>query len=274
MARTTEEIRASLEDLKNANPLLVVLQGTQAGLYWDNLLDIIAAALSTFETNWDNFKELLKREKAAEDVGGEGWYAAKALLYQDGDTPTRTGIDKPYTYDTIDESKRIISFVSTSENETDRSITLRVAKDAGGGIPEALTGTELTNFNGYLANYVKRVGIGLSATSAAADDVRLTGTLIVVNGFDLATIKSNVETAINNYLNTSDGKLIFGGKVLVSEILETALGVEGVADLQLTLKEGRPNGGVYASFDFEYITVAGYASLQEWDANITAQFES
>ena len=65
----------------------------------------------------------------------------------------------------------------------------------------------------------------------------LTANVSVLQGFDLATVNSDIETAIIQYINN----LNIGDDVIVSEIIEQAMGVSGVFDFKITnLSGGSP----------------------------------
>jgi uncharacterized phage protein gp47/JayE len=62
----------------------------------------------------------------------------------------------------------------------------------------------------------------------------LTASVVTLQGFDLETVKNQIKTAILNYINN----LNIGADVIVSEIIEQAMGVNGVFNFKVTSISG------------------------------------
>ncbi|HUW17259.1 MAG TPA: hypothetical protein VMW94_09300, partial [Actinomycetes bacterium] len=99
--------------------------------------------------------------------------------------------------------------------------------------------------DGDPTNPIQRPGVraaGIRATVLAPTAVfqTLTGSIAVLEDFDPALVAVNVESAIQDYINTLD----IGFDVIVAEIVERSMGVTGMFNFAIIDLSGSGAGGV------------------------------
>ena len=86
MARTIPQIQAALAAARAARPELAALISPSATALYVLIEYVVAVAQWTHETLWDRFQADVNTVVARAPVGTPGWYADRALQFQQGDT--------------------------------------------------------------------------------------------------------------------------------------------------------------------------------------------
>lgn len=221
MARTIEQIQTEIITKKQSYTELNGLSSTSQVAIWRLWVFITAFAIHALETLFDIFKAEVNTIIASKQPGTPSWYIERIKEFQLGDQLN------PLTgqYDTIDTSKRIITRAAYKEDSG--TLTIKVAKGETGS-NEPLTATELTQLESYVEK-IKFAGTIISIISLNASKLRLTATVYHDGIYDPSEIQTNVESAINTYLENLD----FNGLLYENKIIDAIQAVEGVNDVTL-----------------------------------------
>jgi hypothetical protein len=247
MARSTEEIYNSMVAHKATLPELAGMYTQSRTSFYAKLLWLVAYSHNLLEQFFDLFKKEIDDKLAQKEPGTSSWYVQILKeVYQDGDDLVVK--DGKITYNTIDESKRIIS--RASYKETGGQLKLKVAKgDINDG--QALSAEERTRVENFLERF-KYAGTGIELISLNADKLRVEGT-IYYNGIqDAAVVKTNVVEALRQYcLNLAED-----GMVRRIKVVDAIQGVTGVIDADVTINGIA--GVTVTPITLSYETTAGY----------------
>jgi len=267
MARTIAEIQNSIIASKDSYANLSGLNSPSQTSKWRLFTYIVAVAISFLEQIIDIFKVEIETKLVNKVSGTAQWIKNNLFLFQyDATTPQIVQIDADYkiSYPVFNESLQIISQVAL-EVLDNNLIQIKVAKETP---PVPLTTIEKTAVEGYL-DEIMPAGIQTTVISEISDKIVIKAN-VYYNGMYSSIIQTNVEGAINNYLEN----LPFGGKFVVSELQDKIMGVAGVKDVDLDRIQARRDyqtfvyGGNYQIYRLEgstadvnnrfYNTYAGY----------------
>lgn len=183
-------------------------------------------------------------------VGTAEWYVDIAKQFQYGDTFRLNPITRVPEYATVDTTKQIIASVTTLD--LNRSLYLKVRrKDTN-----ILTEDEKNAFVGYMSK-AKEAGTELLIENFEGDLLTLNIDLKYNPAFDLNTIKTNVESVINNYIVN----LPFDSIFLTNKLVDLLQLVDGVVDPRFISQSAINSIGNTTVFQFEYLSNAGWCQI-------------
>lgn len=246
-------------DISTEQELLDKLSSTSRVAIWVQLFHVVAVNINTFEQLMDTFRNEIDETIANNVYGTERWWVTQLKKFQYGDTLTFVN-DQP-TYDPVTPANRIVT-AAAAITSTGGVITLKAAKTSGGSLV-ALSTAELTALNAYV-DLITPAGVYPTATSNAADELRLTATVYVdpqvINLADGSLLSDPsvypVEDAINAYLS-GFSTINFNGQVNQSLLKDRVQLVTGVNDFVISLAEVDTGTG-YTAIGRLYQTSAGY----------------
>lgn len=252
MARSTEEITATMDAAQAASPVLSVLNSPSLVAIYTAWKFIIASISNQSEQLYDIKVTKLEAIAAAIPACSDAWLRAQVLLFQyDATAPQVIQID-PITfapsYPIVDATKRIITRCSV-KTASGGQVAVKVAKNEP---PEALTVGELAAVDAYLnqnttsaavgiVGGIGFVGMQIGVTTASPDRLYVKGT-IYYNGQYSQVIAANVIAAIDAYL----AAIPFDGVVKVIGLTDAIQNVAGVTDLKLEEVAMRDSGTGWA----------------------------
>jgi hypothetical protein len=232
MARSIEEILNQILDAKNSEPALVSLNSSSKVSLYRLFAWCVATATHIHERTWELFKADLEKIADEANVGTAKWLQRKVLEFQHGSS--LVVVNDTVKYNTIDNTKRIITRCSIKENSSNRNVSVKVAKSDGLGGLTKLDTAETAGLKSYL-NQIKMAGTKLIITTLDADRIAINADVYYDAAYLPATVKSNVITAINSYLANID----FNGNIYLSQLTDVIQSVEGVKDVVLNSVKGR-----------------------------------
>ena len=254
MARTQTEIYNSLLAQKAAETTLNVFNSTSATALWRLILWVCAAGITALELVFDAFKIEVNTKAAAAQVGNAAWYRNRIFDFQYGDNLVfQSGI---YRYATIDETKKIVKRCAVDE-AVDLTIggvlRVKVAKESSGNLTE-LTSPE----KDALASYIKKIrfaGTKFQIFSNNGDVLKVSFQVYFDPIIPLTTVKTNVETAVTNYV----ANLPFNGELLISKLTDEIQKIDGVVDVVFVTAASKfSTGDAYETFTRTKIAGGGY----------------
>lgn len=244
--------------IDDAQTLLSDLTSTSKVAIWRLWAWITAVAINIHENIFALFEQEINARAAAVPTGTPIWYYETGLLFQYGDALTWNGAQ--YVYATITPANRVVDLLAVVD--LGFQVRFKAAKFVA-GVPTALSGAELSAFEGYILK-IKFAGTATSVTSGPADDLKL-DYFIKYDPLVLAPDGSLLENpaifpvidAINNY---SSG-LPFNGRLSLMQLTDAVQNASGVLDVTLNSAFAKFGALPYTPINKEYIPDAGYLTL-------------
>lgn len=268
MARTINEIEGEMIALKEAAPQLDGLTSNSRVSVWRLIFNICATGIKIVEDLFDVHKKIVDLAALNAIAGTRAWYAAETLLYQFGDELVYNAETGNFGYQIIDPDKRVVKLAASQDDSTGRVYVKAAKINAGTGIAEPLSGSELGGLTGYWSQK-KFAGTNLTVLSELPDLAKIAYRLIydpnVLNGdgelLAEPTIKP-VEDAINKFF-VDFGVKNFAGIFQIVDLTDAVQAVDGLINTAPTIVDMKKNDGtgeinVLATDDNRYASVAGY----------------
>lgn len=244
MSRTIKEIydtavkernkRLELNEFSNDSKLSIM-----NGITW-----AVASVIYSFEVLLDVFAIDISKIINSRVNGTPHYYANALLEYQKGDVLSVRSDGLAFGYDTIDESKRIITQVSYSESTSDANLDskliYKVATEEKGKL-SALSSEDLVLINSYIRQ-IKFAGTRIEVISNKGDV--LVPRLSVY--YDGSILESELYEAIENQLNEYIMNIEFDSGVYVSKIIDAIKKVNHVTDVFID-PDAIPEQGIFLS---------------------------
>lgn len=240
----------SLTPISSFQDLLQQLNSTSKVSVSSLLTYVVAYSEWLTQNNMINFYNEIENKLSEQGVGDEIWLEDLSLAFQEGDMLLYDSTSNSYQYENINTSNQIIKSVSVKENDYGVLIKVR-GRDA-----DLLTTEQLRQFNDYLSKK-KILGQKISVLNVPADNLKFVGTIKFNAQLTESSVRSSVESVINDYIEN----LEFGSIFLKSELIERVMGVCGVRNFTITTLEGKSYSGTYATITDEYEAYSGYLSV-------------
>jgi hypothetical protein len=265
MARTIEQIQASIIANIQATPELAQANSTSTRAIWRLFSYVVAVSILLLEQIIDVFKSDNETYIGQAIPNTASWLTKKIFEFQYSATNPQivqlTNLIPSYTV--VDTSLQIItrcSVVTTISN----NVTVKVAKS---NPPVALTSGELGALQGYV-NAIGVAGIQYNCVSQDADRVYINAD-IYYNGQYSSTIKGTVINAINTYL----ASISFNGQLKVSDLEIIIRNITGVNDVLISDVKARNSTTTFANGTYLiqnkttigriFSTIAGYIIAED-----------
>lgn len=239
MARTIIEIQNQIIASKNSYTELSGLDSPSQVSIWKLWTYIQAVSISLLEQILDLFKVEIEAKLVNHVAGTKNWIKNNIQLFQYSSTdPQIVEISDEYiiTYPVINTNLQIVKQVAI-ETLDNNVVQIKVAKNTP---PEPLDSSEKSALTSFL-NEIMPAGIQIAIYSENPDQIYIKGN-IYFNGMFSAIIQSNVNLAINNYLEN----LPFGGKFVVQELEASILAVAGVNDINISRIQARRDSQTFS----------------------------
>jgi hypothetical protein len=246
---TMDNLLSLVPQLDTHQDLLDDLSSASSVAIWRLFTRTIAYAISTFERNLEEFEDDIQDIIDAQKIMTSEWYVQKSLEYQDGDTISVNETTYEAGYESLDESKQIIT--SASLEEIGNRVILKVIKTGG-----ALNTDEKTRFETYI-NKIKALGTKIEVRSVDGDKLKLYMTIVYNGEKRLGDVQTNVESTINTYITN----LPFNSKIKVISLIDELQKIDGVDDVRFTSAEATDVLGDTTAFSWEYQSYAGWCSI-------------
>lgn len=196
MAKTQDQIYANLQALGFNDPAVLALFSTVAravGIPIDNTLTEIANS-QTSMLNIVNTK----------GYGKDDYYVSTALAFQLGDDLIIDPVTKKDVYAVIDPSKQIIAQAAFEElgSDQERTLFVKIAKkDPVTGLLVQLTNDELAAFTSYYTTF-EIPGLPVTIINKQANILSFAATMTFYKTYNLTTIQTNLQNALNTFRDT------------------------------------------------------------------------
>ena len=238
MATSVKEIYDNIISYKNSREELDGLNSTsQVAIYtmWAYVTSVI---VFTHEVLWDLFRVEIETAISQRINGTSGWYALKALEYQDGDVLQVLDGGTRLGYASVIEDNQIITRAAYEDTVvgSEGQLDLKLAT----GEPDSLaplTGSQRSSVEKYF-NDIKFAGTNLNIVSIRADEVLInpngdpTGTVAIYH--DGARTNAKVQSDIEDAMDAFFINLDFNGIFYIEEFRDSLQVVDGVVDVEIT----------------------------------------
>jgi len=268
MARSIAQIQASIVAAKNADATLSGLTSSSATAIWLLWTWVVATAMWAHENLFDAHKAEVQTIIKTQVPHGVAWYETTAKAFQYGYALPADAV----VYDTIDAAAQVVNFAAAIE--TTNKLRIKVASLSGVNLAP-LSDAQLTAFTAYM-NRVKDAGVRLQCTSAVGDNLRMAMTVyydpLVIDATGKRLDGTN-DTPVLSAIEAFIDGLTFNGKLIVTNVIDAVLAVEGVTTVTLTYCAAQYGAFPYAAIAASYTPDAGYLVLDAayFNANTTYQ---
>jgi hypothetical protein len=258
MARSISTIQAAIAADRATRRELDELNSPSATAIYLLIEYVVALSHWAQETLWDRFKADVDATIAAAPAGTPGWYAARALEFQLGDTLTLLSSGNP-GYAAGTSGAKIVTRSTAKENDLTGKLFIKVAKDGPvAGTLAALVPAELVQVKAYFAR-LRFAGCRLEVVSRDADRLQITANIYYDALLNVPTFQAAVIAAVQAYL----GRLDFAGMVYLAALEDAIQAVPGVRDVQLVQVAARTGTAAPVPIARVYETESGYIVAED-----------
>lgn len=247
MARTLTEIYATAKDCRNQYLELTEFQNSSKMSVLDAFTWVTSACIWGFENILDVFKVDLAKDLQNRINGNAAYYANALLKYQSGDELEMNADGTAFSYPTVDESKRIITRVSYSENQEegfyDKQLILKIATGEPGAY-ERVSDDELLAIRAYF-NQIAFAGTHATIVSRKGDVLVPRVTVYYDGAVSEEEVYENIEDALNEFI----ADISFDGVVYVQKIIDAIQKAEHVVDVYVDTTASDLQGIFVAQYD-------------------------
>ena len=269
MARSVQEVKTEIETTIRTFPSLdgFLLPSDPGGSNvsaFNALIFGVAVAINIFEQLLDVFRIEATDLIRSTSVHNTGNTRQKILDFQFGDVIELDSNFIP-SYPVIDNSKKIVTQCAVTNSDTD-TLTIKVAKGIAPNL-QPLAPNELTALQDYFLGTAVTQGVGVAGVSVIwinqnADKLFIEADIFYLGQFDEATVKTNVISAIESYLDGFQSES-FNGELFMNRLVDQIQAVDGVSRVNLENVIGRTDSqtfpdGTVVDTQGTYLSTSGY----------------
>lgn len=258
---TEKETKATLSGLlplgTDYEDLLTELSSGSKASIWRLQLYIHSFGTWLLEVLFDQFKSDVNDIKNRSIFGTEVWWIDRIFEFQYGYNVEILEDAGQYNigYPIQDTDAQIVAAAALFTDDNGAS-TIKVAKDDGAGNLIKFADLEITAINAY-RDKIQPAGATIEVISLNADDSELVADIYYNPLFELATVQTNVEAAINLYFANLD----FGGVVVVNSLIDVLQALEEIEDIYIYTFKAASSGQTLTNIVRQYEASAGYIKI-------------
>ena len=242
MARTIKEIYSAIVAEKDKRLELNEINSDSKVSVMNGVIWIVSASINVFETILDTYTVDISNVIKDRINGTPAYYVSALLKYQHGDKLKVREDGLGFGYETVDETKRIITQASyqedTNEASFDTKLILKVASGENGKLTP-LTEDQLLMANAYV-NQIKFAGTQIELVSKRGDIIIPRLTVYHDGVLPEETMRENIDNALNAFIMETK----FNSAIYTSSIIQCLMDIEHVVDVYTDLSQS-PQQGVY-----------------------------
>jgi hypothetical protein len=254
MARSLTEIYTASKNIRDQYLELTEFKNSSKMSILDAFTWVVSTCIVVFETIMDTFKIDLAKELQNRINGTPAYYASALLKYQSGDELVINEDGTAFSYDTVNEDKRVISKVSYSEYSSDgfydKILLLKIAT----GIPGAylqIDEKELLAIRAYV-DKIKFAGTIVNVVSRIGDVLIPRVTVYYDGAVDENEVYKNIENALNEFI----AKIDFDGAVYVQKVIDAIQRADHVLDVYVDNSPSDLQGIFVAQYDDDNLLIS------------------
>lgn len=216
---------------------------------------VVTSISSVLQGLWDIFKVDLNDAADAVPTCNDAWWNRELRKFQYEHNLLLDNITKKYYYAEDDLDAQIVSLIAITDQNGKGVI--KVA-EAG---PVPLDVDKKAALNSYIKK-IQPLGSNIVLISQAADLIKLLLNVHYDPIVPLATVKTNVEQAINTYLSSLQFNVGKTGTFYITYLIDAIQAVEGVVDVTVNEISAKQDGAAsFATVLRKYVPVAGQIAV-------------
>lgn len=231
MSRTLTEIYSQAKEKRDKYLELTEFHNSSKMSVLDAFTWVSSACIWVFENILDVFKIDLAKDLQYRINGTASYYANALLKYQSGDSLIMNEDGTQFSYPSEDQSKRIVTKVSCSEEQEegfyDKKLILKIATGQPGAY-ERIDDAELLSIQAYL-NQISFAGTHAEVVSRNGDILIPRLTVYYDGAVAPEEVYSNIENSLNEFVQN----IPFDGVVYVQKIIDAIQKAEHVVDVYI-----------------------------------------
>ena len=253
MARSLTEIYATSKRIRDQYLELTEFKNSSKMSVLDAFTWVVASSIMVFETIMDTFKVDLAKELQNRINGTPAYYANALLKYQSGDNLVINDEGTAFSYNTINEEKRIITKVSYSEYSSigfSENVSLMKIATGVPGAYRQIEEDELLAVRAYV-DQIKFAGTNIHVVSRLGDVLIPRVTVYYDGAVSEDEVYKNIENELNNFIE----KVNFDGAVYVQKIIDAMQKAEHVLDVHFNTESSDQQGIFVAQYDDDNLLI-------------------
>lgn len=236
MARTLTEIYSRAKEKRDEYLELTEFHNSSKMSVLDAFTWVVSTCIWSFENILDVFKVDLAKDLQNRINGNAAYYVNALLKYQSGDALQMNDEGTAFSYQNIDESKRIITKASYNEIQeegfNDKKLCLKVATGEPGAYSQ-IEQNELTNIQNYIDQ------ISFAGTHAFVEsrkgDVLIPRVTVYYDGLvSLDKLREGIESSLKEFVRD----LPFDGIVYMQKVIDAIQKADHVVDVSVEDGQG------------------------------------
>jgi len=275
MARSIAEIEAII--VAKANEVFPLITSTSKAAVWRLWVYVVAYVANLQDQVDDSFRAESEALAASQKVATLQWYRQQALNYLYGKAlvwnEDKLAFEQQLTEDEEAADFTIVDYCAVVQSA--QNLKVKVAKEAGGGGSEQLSGPEVTALATYL-NQTKAAGDYLDIVNNPGDDLEMeldvyvdplvidVNTGYLIGAGDTVEV---VDVAIRDFLRN----LEFNGALVLTKLDDAVIAVDGVSDADRVSVTSRFGANPYAEIDVQQVPDAGHFLVNSINLNYYAK---
>lgn len=253
MARSLTEIYTTSKEVRDKYLELSEFHNSSKMSIIDAFTWVTSACVWVFETVMDTFKIDLAKELQNRVNGTPPYYANALLKYQSGDELVMNDDGTSFSYNQIDEDKRIITKVSYSEyasdNFYDKILLLKIASGKAGAYTQ-VGDNELLSIRSYV-DKIKFAGTNVNVVSRNGDILIPRVTVYYDGAVGEDEVYKNIEDSLNDFISNID----FDGVIYVQKVIDAIQKADHVLDVYCDDKASDAQGIFVAQYNDDNLLI-------------------
>ena len=270
MARSLTEIYSTSKQIRDQYLELTEFKNSSKMAILDAFTWVVSACIMVFETIMDTFQVDLAKELQNRINGTPAYYANALLKYQSGDELVINEEGTSFSYNTINEEKRIISKVSYSEYSSagfnDKLLLLKIATGQPGAY-ERLEANELLAIRSYV-DKIKFAGTSINVVSRHGDVLVPRVTVYYDGAVSEDEVYQNIENSLNEFIANID----FNGVVYVQRVIDAIQKAAHVLDVYISDSSSDHQGIFVAQYDDDNLLIEDQSNPGNYEQRVDRMF--
>lgn len=260
MAKTIKDITDEI-NAESVSRFGFDIEATSNAGDWKLLRGLFAIIIYSVYQFFDLFKSEVSAIADAQNFGNVKWWHSKITAFQYNDVLVYK--NGTLVYNTVDESKQIITRCAVKEELIDGMfrVRIKVAK-TNSGATVALSGAEMIALDSYVNHDylgIKPCGVDVDLSTGDASEVKTTETIY----YDGKLLESDVRTKLIDARNTYLAGIVFDGEFNINKYRDALEAVVGAGNVDINTVGIKDPGKDIVSVSRVYTATYGHYKLMD-----------
>jgi hypothetical protein len=270
MARSLTEIYTTSKQVRDQYLELTEFENSSKMSILDAFTWVVAVSIMVFETIMDTFKVDLAKDLQNRINGTPSYYANALLKYQSGDDLIINDEGTAFSYNTINEDKRIVTKVSYSEYATegfsDKTLLLKIATGTPGSYLQ-IEENELLAIRSYI-DKIKFAGTSINVVSRNGDVLIPRVTVYYDGAISKDETYQNIEKSLDEFI----ANIEFNGVVYIQKIIDAIQKADHVLDVYISDAASDLQGVFIAQYNDDNLLIEDEMNPGHFEKRIDRMF--